>query len=311
MDLRVTKERLNDHLSYDWWKYIAILVASIFFWSLIFTMTSPRLTSDKKMEVFFIVDGYDADGAERVHARLYDYLSQDFVDLSFNSYSASDEYTTSQVLTARISIREGDLYVFAYSDKAKENTFGVYVDRDLFVDFETLIADAKAFGADVMSEEQFNELNAGKREYRTPERLREGYQSYVRTRQRALAEAEKLERFIQMYGEAEGEPLFLRYSRNLVTRELFPEENLSLGEEKIWGLNFNAFAENISDFNNYGFIYSGVNPQTGSIYPIRYAMGFVSFKNENMPLYYENLAVINFFIETFYQPEIDRQAEGA
>lgn len=126
-----------------------------------------------------------------------------------------------------------------------------------------------------------------------------------------MAEAEKLERFIQMYGEAEGEPLFLRYSRNLVTRELFPEENLSLGEEKIWGLNFNAFAENISDFNNYGFIYSGVNPQTGSIYPIRYAMGFVSFKNENMPLYYENLAVINFFIETFYQPEIDRQAEGA
>lgn len=308
MNLRVTKERLNDHLSYDWWKYIAILVASIFLWSLLFTMTSPRLTSDKKMELFFIMDGYDANGAERVRAKLYNYLPQDFVDLSFFNYSASDEYTTSQVLTARISVREGDLYTFAYSDKADKNTFGAYVDRMLFVDFEKLIADAKAFGSDVLTEEQFNEQNAGKKEYRTPERLREGYQSYVTTKQRALAEAEKLERFIQEYGGAEDEPLFIRYRRNAVTKELFPEENHTPKEEKIWGLNFNAFAENLSDFNNHGFIRSGINPDTGSIYPIRYAMGIVSFKDDNMPLYYENIAVINFFIETFYQPEIDRQS---
>ena len=305
MDIRVTKERLNDHLSYDWWKYIAILVASIFLWSLLFTMTSPRLAPPQKMEMIFVVNGYNYEGAERMRGGLSQYLSQDFVEINFNNYSAGDDYTMSQVISARLSVKEGDLYVFPYTDELTDNRFAVYVDNGVFADLETLISKAKAYGSDVMSKEQFKKENAGKREYSTPDRLEKGYNSYVEIKNRAVQEAQKLEGYIDQYGNVSGEPLFVKYARYSASKEFYPDDEWPEEEEKFWGINYNAFAESLNNFNSYGFIYSGIDSNTGSIYPTKYAMGIVAFESENMPMYYENLAVINFFIETYYLPLLE------
>jgi hypothetical protein len=71
--------------------------------------------------------------------------------------------------------------------------------------------------------------------------------------------------------------------------------------EKIWGINFNALTDKITKFDNKGFLYPNpADDNTGVRQPLNYAMGIVSFKDDNMPLYYENIAVINYFIETYY-----------
>ena len=52
MDAKITKQRLGRLLSYDWIKIIALAVAAIVVWSLIFTMTATRITAAQQFSVF-------------------------------------------------------------------------------------------------------------------------------------------------------------------------------------------------------------------------------------------------------------------
>lgn len=300
MDIRITKKRLNDHLSYDWWKYIAVFIACIFFWSLVFTMAAPRLHASKKMELFFIVNGFSHENSNKFYNGLREYLNDEFVEFQLNNYVPNDN-TTSQVLTARLSVQEGDLYAFPFAgnEDFSKNTFGSYIDNGVFKDFLSIIEEAKAFGDNIMSEDDFRQQNSGIKDYNTEEKMVAGYQVYQNTRLRAKEQALKLEGYINDY---QAENLFVKYSRFSVYNKLYPEENeIVTQDEIIWGLNFNALEEKITDFNNNGFLYRNtVDSDTGIREPLNIAMGIVSFKNENMPLYYENLAVINYFIETYF-----------
>lgn len=38
MDNKITKERLNNHLEYDWFKYILFILAAIFLWVFIYSV---------------------------------------------------------------------------------------------------------------------------------------------------------------------------------------------------------------------------------------------------------------------------------
>lgn len=302
MDIKLTKKRLNDHLSYDWWKYLAVIVASIFLWSLLFTMTAPRLASSKKLEIFFIVNGFSHDNSNKLRNGLREYLSDEFVEIHFNNYNPGDS-VTAQVLTARLSVKEGDLYTFPFSNEPNINTMGSYIDNGLFIDFESIIADAIEFGDSALDFEGFKVQYQNSKEYNTEEKLQNGFEIYINTRQRAKAEALKLQGFIADYGADENTEtaLFYKYSRFEVYKELYPQENLTVQSEKIWGINFNALFDKITNFNQNGFMFP--NPAditTGKREPFNYSLGIVSFKEENMPLYYENIAVINYFIETYY-----------
>ena len=70
MDNRITKNRLNDHISYDWWKYLAIVLGVILLLSLIFTMASARLKPGENMELFFLGDEYTKMSQEEADARV-------------------------------------------------------------------------------------------------------------------------------------------------------------------------------------------------------------------------------------------------
>ena len=67
MDNKVTKNRISVHFEYDWLKYIAILIASIFVWYFVFMQIN--MTRDfEKIEVFF--SQYSTEGPD---------LSADFI----------------------------------------------------------------------------------------------------------------------------------------------------------------------------------------------------------------------------------------
>lgn len=306
MDIKLTKKRLNNHLSYDWWKYIAVLLASIFFWSLLFTMTAPRLHIAKKMEIFFIVSGYSAEHTDKFQNELKRYLSDEIVEISLYNFIPNDA-ATSQVLTARISVQEGDLYVFPYSTQAEQNIFASYVDNGLFADFRKVIEDAKIF-KDITLQE-FTEKFGKRKEYNTQENLQKAWQEC----KRAGIEAEKLEGYINeyagkvneidnsMFPEDMNNNLFYEYSRFTVYNQFNSTDSYPVEEQKIWGLNFNPLSLKLHDFDDKGFMYlNNPDQNTALRQPWNYAIGIVSFKEQNLPLYYENLAVINFFIENYY-----------
>lgn len=307
MDTKITKKRLNDHLSYDWWKYLAILTASIFFWSLVFTMSSPRLAVSKKLEIFYIANGYNSENTNEIINRLKGNISEEIIEINFYNYFPDDS-TTSQVLSTRIAVKEGDLYAFEYTTDPENNnslggSFVGYVDYGLLADFESLITAAKEFGNpdNIKTYEKFKSENTNKK-LNTEEKLLNEYNIYVTRLTRAKQQAEKLEGYIASYPQ-----LFISYAKYTVAiSEQEDGGNYTIEETKHWGIDFNGFKIDnknyVNDLETIGFIQDtrGIDIVTGQSYPLQLAMGIVSFKEDNMPLYYENLAVINFFIEQYY-----------
>ena len=51
MKTPVTHKRLQNHLTYSWWKYVLMMVLVIFFWSILFTTTRYRPPEEKKVIV--------------------------------------------------------------------------------------------------------------------------------------------------------------------------------------------------------------------------------------------------------------------
>lgn len=109
MDAKITKKRLGRLLSYDWFKIIAIAVAFIVFWSLVFTVSSTRITPSQQFTVFNhyanvpldygrFDDDFDAALGGGVFS--YEVIETDIIDLSQagdNVYTMCDtRFTTGQ-----------------------------------------------------------------------------------------------------------------------------------------------------------------------------------------------------------------------
>lgn len=51
MDLRVTKERFNEHWTYDWVKYVSFILVAIAIVSLLFSLTERKLTDVEELRI--------------------------------------------------------------------------------------------------------------------------------------------------------------------------------------------------------------------------------------------------------------------
>jgi len=109
MDTKISKKRLNDLLSYDWIKIIALVIAGIVLWSLIFTMSAVRLSVGQQFKIFINYDVYTGNKFSQFTQTLSDdVLSYDVLDFSSESL-LEDSYST--ILSARFSVNEGDLMI--------------------------------------------------------------------------------------------------------------------------------------------------------------------------------------------------------
>ena len=54
MDNKITKERVNIHLEYDWIKYIAALALAIFLFALLYTTLAPRLKTHEEIKFLIL-----------------------------------------------------------------------------------------------------------------------------------------------------------------------------------------------------------------------------------------------------------------
>ncbi len=114
MDAKITKQRLGRLLSYDWVKIVALVVAAIVVWSLIFTMTATRITPAQQFSVFnYYCNGglstsfynhYSETFEKKVFS--YEVIETNYTDLTTLS---SDLGTMSQLLQGKMQTDEGDV----------------------------------------------------------------------------------------------------------------------------------------------------------------------------------------------------------
>ena len=107
MKTPVTHERLQNHLTYSWWKYVLMMVLVIFFWSILFTTTRYRPPEEKKV----IVGVYGAGNQTALDAYMEDarqLLLPDMEEMN-TQFIMSDETWGSSVLMTRMTARECDI----------------------------------------------------------------------------------------------------------------------------------------------------------------------------------------------------------
>ena len=51
MDLKITKERFNEHWTYDWVKYIVFIIVAFAYVSLLFSVTARKLTDSEELRI--------------------------------------------------------------------------------------------------------------------------------------------------------------------------------------------------------------------------------------------------------------------
>lgn len=111
MDAKITKQRLARLLSYDWVKIVAVAVAAILVWSLIFTMTATRIRPSQQFSVFnhyangpLTSDFYD----EYARAAKKQVFSYEVIETNTNDLGATPQEAHT-LLEARLATDEGDI----------------------------------------------------------------------------------------------------------------------------------------------------------------------------------------------------------
>ena len=109
MKTPVTPEKMKDHLHYNWWKYVLLVVLTLSAWSIFFEVTAHRAPEDKRLAVLV----YGLGESQEAQLWLDSVRERDFPDQEefVVEYLTPDETYGSMVLSTRIFAGDGDLLI--------------------------------------------------------------------------------------------------------------------------------------------------------------------------------------------------------
>lgn len=298
MDNRITKNRLNDHISYDWWKYLAIVLGVILLLSLIFTMASARLKPGENMELFFLGDEYTKMSQEEVTAfgdklSAGGYLTSAVLEVNASYYDISDS-NMKTVVSTRTGAGEGDILFSSY--------FGAllsYVDGggSSAIPLEEVLDQADALVEYSYDEAGKQRFQQDFKSYKDEEALKEAMDAENERIREYRAQAEKLRNYLNTYEE-----LQFNYRQNTayneyceMTGEGDPRE---LGEEKLWALDCSAMVNKMKGKLIYWVNETPTEDQIKLHYDT-YLMILMP-RDRTITYFLECLSVFNCMIETYY-----------
>ncbi len=111
LHIPITKEKMNNHFHYSFWKYLLLVVVALVGWNLLFTTTRYRVPQERKLE--FLVDceyiTQETDSAmqtrmEDIHRETLPQMEE----VTFTALSSDDVYGDMQ-LTVWIAGGQGDV----------------------------------------------------------------------------------------------------------------------------------------------------------------------------------------------------------
>ncbi|MBE7083450.1 MAG: hypothetical protein E7373_02455 [Clostridiales bacterium] len=124
MDNKLTKRRLSDFLAYEWITMIIIAVVAIVVWEFVYTVASVRLSVGQEFKFYYDYN-LDSGGSSAFYQMIIDNETLSYDVLSFDSESLTKD--SNQILSARLSIKEGDVMFtdcvdYTKKEGADENT---------------------------------------------------------------------------------------------------------------------------------------------------------------------------------------------
>lgn len=108
MDAKITKKRLGHLLSYDWIKIVAVVIAAIIVWSLIFTVSATRITKTQRFVVYNYMGTRFGLGAD-----IYDGYSHEIIEAEIVDNMRGGDETFQTIFDGNVATGEGDVILLA------------------------------------------------------------------------------------------------------------------------------------------------------------------------------------------------------
>ena len=130
----IDKQHIRNHLTYSGWKYIALVIAAIAGWSLIYTSTAYRSPQDKRIDVYIKSSTVDQDMATEYLAPLWQEVTPDMEVVSAVTLMAGNDYNSYMQLQVFIAAGEGDIYFLPEEDFKSFAASESFVALDEFIE---------------------------------------------------------------------------------------------------------------------------------------------------------------------------------
>lgn len=134
--VKLSRERVRNHIQYDWWKYLAGILITIFLWNMITTITSPKTPADKKLEIFLVGDYVLGEFMENMSNDIlgdFPHLMEvNVINIPLGGDMEMD-YMGRQKLLVMFGSQTGDIYIFSKDEFENFAVQGAFVPLDDFI----------------------------------------------------------------------------------------------------------------------------------------------------------------------------------
>lgn len=124
MDAKITKKRLNHLLSYDWVKIVAVAIAAVVVWSLIFTMTETRRLPSQAYSVMnYTGTKFGSSSQTTLNSFLYDeQFSHEVIETECIDVTRAGKEYLGSLMDASLSTDECDVVAVANVNNPESET---------------------------------------------------------------------------------------------------------------------------------------------------------------------------------------------
>lgn len=137
--VEVNKGTLQNHLHYDWWKYLAGILATIFVWSLVTAMTRPQTPAEKKVDIFLVGDYAMEEKTEPISQRILEdfpeLLEINFMNIPLGIDPQMD-MAGRQKLMVMVASQTGDIFILNNEEYEQFAKMGAFIPLDDLIDEE-------------------------------------------------------------------------------------------------------------------------------------------------------------------------------
>ena len=132
----LNKDRLRTHMTYSSWKYIAVVIASIFGWNLLYTMTAYRSPEHLRIDVYIQSGTASQEVVNEFFKPVWDECVPDMetVESIILTSSASEDAYANMQLSVYIMAGEGDIYMLKTEDFKNFAAQGAFIDLTTYVE---------------------------------------------------------------------------------------------------------------------------------------------------------------------------------
>ena len=129
----VNKQTVKQHMAYSTWKYALMLIAAVFGWNLIYTVTTYRAPENKRIDVYIQSVTTSPEVMDAFLKPIWESAVPEMETVETGLLATGDDYTTVMQVSTYIAAGEGDIYLMT------EEYFKQYASQGAFVELDPLV----------------------------------------------------------------------------------------------------------------------------------------------------------------------------